>query len=125
MSGLIIASFIVYHLLHFTVQTQAINLTGKDFHALLDAKGRHDVFAMMITGFSHPLVSGFYVLSMTLLCLHLSHGIGALFQSLGIRNKAWGQVIDRFGQCAAWIIWLGYISIPVAVLCGYGKEALK
>ena len=29
MSGLIIFFFIIYHLLHFTVQVEAINLTGK------------------------------------------------------------------------------------------------
>ncbi|NJM93696.1 MAG: succinate:quinone oxidoreductase, partial [Cytophagales bacterium] len=31
MSGLIVAAFIVYHLLHFTLQTPAINFTGQDF----------------------------------------------------------------------------------------------
>src|SRR5215218_4956889 len=31
MSGLIILAFIIYHLLHFTVQTKAINLTGRNF----------------------------------------------------------------------------------------------
>src|SRR5689334_13679359 len=31
MSGLILFAFIVYHLLHFTVQVAAVNLTGKDF----------------------------------------------------------------------------------------------
>ncbi len=125
MSGLIIAAFIVYHLLHFTAQMQAINLVGKDFHTLMDAKGRHDVFAMMILGFSNPIVSGFYMLAMTLLCLHLSHGLGALFQSLGLRNQSWSPVIERFGRRAAWIIWLGYISIPVSILCGFGKEVMK
>src|SRR5689334_3684810 len=31
MSGLIILAFIIYHLLHFTVQVQQINLTGQNF----------------------------------------------------------------------------------------------
>src|SRR5215831_6916002 len=31
MSGLIILAFIIYHLLHFTAQTQAINGTGQNF----------------------------------------------------------------------------------------------
>src|SRR6266545_3994462 len=64
MSGIIIAAFVVYHLLHYTVQVQAINLTGKDFLALHDEKGRHDVYAMMVVGFQQPLVSGFYVIAM-------------------------------------------------------------
>lgn len=125
MSGLIIAAFVVYHLLHFTVQARSINFTGQDFVALQDARGRHDVFRMMITGFSFPLVSGFYVLAIGLLCLHLSHGASAMFQSMGWKNEVYGPLIDRSARVAAWMIFLGYSSIPVAVLLGYGKEALK
>ena len=124
MSGLIIAGFVIYHLLHFTVQVKAINLTGQDFGELQD-KGRHDVYRMMITGFSHSLVSGFYLLSMGLLCLHLSHGTSALFQSVGWKNQVYGPMIDRFATITAWLIFLGYSSIPIAVLLGYGKEALR
>src|SRR5690349_11199385 len=43
MSGLIIAAFIIYHLLHFTVQVQGINGSGTNFVELHDDKGRHDV----------------------------------------------------------------------------------
>ena len=125
MSGLIIAAFIIYHLLHFTVQAKAVNFTGQDFVALHDASGRHDVFRMMVAGFSNPLVSGFYVVAMGLLCLHLSHGISAMFQSVGLKDSAYGPVIDRFAKVASWLIFLGYISIPIAVVCGFGKEAMK
>ena len=45
MSGLIVASFIVYHLLHYTVQLKAINLTGQDFVPLHDRKA-----GMIFTG---------------------------------------------------------------------------
>ena len=129
MSGLIVAAFIVYHLLHFTVQTKAVNLTGWDFHSLHEStRGgsmRHDVFRMMVIGFSHPLVCVFYVVAMVLLCLHLSHGVSAMFQSLGLKNKAWGPRLDCFARAAAWAIFAGYASIPVAILLGFGKEAVK
>ena len=62
MSGLIIGAFVIYHLLHFTVQAKSINFTGQDFLSFHDARGRHDVYRMLITGFSYPIVSGFYVL---------------------------------------------------------------
>ncbi len=122
MSGLIIAAFVIYHLLHFTLQAKSMNFTGQDFVAFRDAKGRHDVYRMMVTGFSSPPVSGFYVLAMGLLCLHLSHGIGAMFQSMGWKNDVYGPSLDRFAKVAAWLIFLGYDSIPIAVLLGYGKE---
>src|SRR5204863_5907272 len=83
MSGLIIAAFVIYHLLHFTIQIPGINFTGQDFRTLEDAKARHDIYGMMVIGFKQPLVSGFYLLGMTLLCLHLSHGVSSMFQSMG------------------------------------------
>ncbi|MBU6400573.1 MAG: succinate dehydrogenase cytochrome b subunit [Verrucomicrobia bacterium] len=117
-SGLIVLCFIVYHLLHFTVQVPAVNLTGQDFKTLHDAKGRHDVYRMMVVAFGNPWVSGFYVLGMALLCLHLSHGLRALFQSLGLKNEAWGPIQGRFALAAAWIIFLGNCSMPAAVWLG-------
>src|SRR5436190_7639162 len=50
-SGLILLLFIVYHLLHFTVQVEGINFTGQNFRSLEDAKQHHDVYRMMVLGF--------------------------------------------------------------------------
>ena len=125
MSGLIVGAFIIYHLLHFTAQVPGLNFTGQDFEALHDAKQRHDVFKMMVLGFNQPLVAGFYMLAMALLCLHLSHGVSAMFQSLGWRNKIYGPGLNCFARGAALVIFLGNCSIPIAVLLGYGKEVLK
>ena len=120
MSGLIVAAFIIYHLLHYTVQVPAINFVSdpavKDFTALYDAHERHDVYRMMVTGFQQPVVSLFYIIAMGLLCLHLSHGVSAMFQSLGLKNKTWEPVIERFACGVALVIFLGYASIPSAVL---------
>jgi succinate dehydrogenase / fumarate reductase cytochrome b subunit len=121
-SGVIILAFIIYHLLHFTVETQAINLTGKDFLKLEDAKGRHDVFAMMVLGFQNRIVSGAYMVAMFLLFMHLSHGVSAMFQSLGWKSQAHAALIGRFATAVSWLIFLGYISIPIAILCGYGSN---
>jgi len=116
MSGIIIFVFIVYHLLHFTIQVPQINLTGQDFRTLEDAKQRHDIYAMMVTGYRNPFVSGFYVLGIALLSLHLSHGISSMFQSLGF-----GKRFDRLAMTIAILIFVGYISIPAAVLVGLVK----
>jgi succinate dehydrogenase / fumarate reductase cytochrome b subunit len=125
MSGLIVAAFVVYHLLHFTVQVAPINFTGQNFANFRAADGHQDVYRMMITGFSNPLVSIFYIVAIGLLCLHLSHGVGAMFQSLGLKNKSWGPLLDRLATVFAVIIFIGYASIPAAVLLGLGREALK
>ncbi len=120
-SGLLIFCFIVYHLLHFTAQVPGINFTGKNFTTLEDAKQHHDVYRMMVLGFSQPIVSIFYIISMALLCLHLSHGVSSMFQSLGWKNKKYGTFIDRFAMTAAVVLIIGYSSIPLAVLFGVIK----
>lgn len=125
MSGLVIFAFVVYHLLHYTVLVKALNLTGVDFSQLKDSQGRHDVYAMLIYGFSNPAVSLFYVVAMGLLCLHLSHGASAMFQSLGWKNHVYGPWIDGASKALAILIFVGYISIPVSVMLGHGREYLR
>src|SRR6266487_38140 len=125
MSGLIIAAFIIYHLLHYTAQVQAINLTGMDFKHLETSVGferTHDVYAMMVIGFRQPLVSAFYIVAMALLCTHLSHGVYAMFQSLGIKVGFCPCLPKGLAKGSAILIFAGYVSIPVAVLGGLGKH---
>jgi succinate dehydrogenase / fumarate reductase, cytochrome b subunit len=121
MSGIIVFVFIIYHLLHFTVQVPQINLTGQDFRLLEDSKQRHDIYTMMVSGYRNPLVSGFYVLGIALLSLHLSHGISSLFQSLGLSNRVYMRFLDKLAIVFAIAIFLGYVSIPAAVLMGVVK----
>lgn len=123
-SGIIVAIFIVYHLLHYTVMVQAINLTGKNFDArpeFFDAKGRHDIYHMMMVGFSNGWVCLFYLVGVGLLCLHLSHGMSAMFQSLGWKKRSYGACLDRAAKVGSLIIFLGYASIPASIFLGLIK----
>jgi succinate dehydrogenase / fumarate reductase, cytochrome b subunit len=123
MSGIIVFVFIIYHLLHFTVQAQWVNLTHQNFIDFTDAQ-RHDIYKMMVVGFSNGWVSGFYILGMALLCLHLSHGTSSMFQSIGWKSPVYGPFLDKASRWLAVAIFVGYTSIPVAILFGYGKEVL-
>lgn len=115
-SGTIILAFVIFHLLHYTV-----GVTNPEFLALRDAQGRHDVFGMVVAGFSNPLVSGFYLLAMALLCLHLRHGVSSMFQSLGLKSGAYDTMIDRVAKGASAAIFLGNCAIVIAVLAGLVK----
>jgi succinate dehydrogenase / fumarate reductase cytochrome b subunit len=119
MSGLIILAFLIYHIAHFTVR-----VTDPRFALLkADPLNHYDVFSMMVYGFQNYYVSGFYILSMWLLTLHLSHGSSSFFQSLGLNNKELAPRLARGGRVFAWLIFIGYTSIPVAVMLGLIKPA--
>jgi succinate dehydrogenase / fumarate reductase cytochrome b subunit len=117
-SGVIVAAFIVYHLLHYTAMVQAVNLTHKNFNAkpeFFDAEGRHDIYHMMVVGFSQPWVCLFYIAGVGLLCLHLSHGAAAMWQSLGWKKRPYGPCLDRIARWGAALIFLGYVIIPISI----------
>lgn len=113
-SGVILFCFVMFHLLHFT--TQNVNPEFRTYH---DAYGRHDVFKMMIAGFQNPLASGFYLVAMYLLRMHLSHGAQSILQTLGLNNQRLQGGLMIASRVFAWGIFIGYVSIPVAVLLGF------
>lgn len=112
LTGLIILSFIGYHLAHLTFR-----LTHPQFFEL----GPYDLYQMLIISFHSPIVTGFYVLSIVLLMMHLSHGITSMFQTLGIRHKNIQTGVRTIGPFLATFLGIGFISIPVAILLGFVK----
>ena len=106
-SGPIIGLFIVYHILHLTLGVaQPGYIEG-------------DVYHNVIAGFQNPLISGFYILAMILLCMHLYHGIYSMFQSLGANHPIYTPILKKFAAVMAFAIAIGNISIPVSVLAGW------
>jgi succinate dehydrogenase / fumarate reductase cytochrome b subunit len=118
-SGVIVLAFIIYHLAHFTVR-----VTDRRFATLkADPLGHNDVYSMMVYGFQNPFVSAFYVVGLFLLTLHLTHGASSFFQSLGLSDKKLNPRLAWAGRILAWALFLGYTSIPVAILFGLVRPA--
>ncbi|MEP7274318.1 MAG: succinate dehydrogenase cytochrome b subunit, partial [Acidobacteriota bacterium] len=113
LSGLLLLFFIVFHLAHFT-----FGFVDPQYLELRDMMGRPDVYRMMVTGFSQPAVSGFYLISMGLLGLHLSHGLASALQSLGLRSNRSLRTIRLLAITAATAVFVGNCSIPIAILAG-------
>lgn len=116
LSGLIVLAFVAFHLAHFTWHwVMPANAT---FHTEVDGRPAHDVYTMVILGFRNPLVSFFYVFSLALVAFHLSHGIGSLFQTLGLNNNTLRPALETGAKILAWLLFVGYSAIPLAVLIG-------
>ena len=86
-----------------------------------DHKEVHDVYMMVVMGFQVKWLSVFYIVCMAVLCLHLTHGVSSVFQTLGLRNAAWKARLDNLAVAYGWVVFIGFISVPVAVLAGAVK----
>ena len=111
-SGPIIAAFVIFHVLHLTV-----GVVGPAPAAELAANAPN-VRANLIAGFQNPAISGFYILAMILLCMHLYHGLWSLFQSLGFSHPRYTPILKKGAAIFAILIAIGNCSIPIAILAG-------
>lgn len=113
-SGVIVAAFVLFHILHFT--TRDIFPDYRAWKTMVHGREAHDVYRMVIHGFSVPWVSVAYVIGVGLLCFHLSHGVQSFFQSLGLVNPGYQPVLRTAGTIAAATIFVGMSVVPIAVL---------
>jgi succinate dehydrogenase / fumarate reductase cytochrome b subunit len=115
-TGSIFLVYVVYHLLHLT-----LGKVQPEYLLLRDKEGQHDVYGMMITAFSNPWIVAFYIIGTGAVCFHLSHGASAMFQSLGLKNPAYAEHITNLAKLMAFLLFLGYATVPLAVLFGVVK----
>ncbi len=114
-TGVVIASFLIFHLLHFTFQ-----VIYPEFSAgtRADILGRPDVFTMVIKSFDHASIVALYIVGVFALGLHLFHGIESSIQTLGLNNEHTLPIVVKAGVTASAILFLAYAAIPVAVFAG-------
>jgi succinate dehydrogenase / fumarate reductase cytochrome b subunit len=110
-SGVIVLSFIVYHLLHFTF--------GSVHPSFVEGQVHHN----LVAGFRSPLVCGFYVLAMLCLGAHMYHGVWSMLQTLGLSHARYNHLRHAFATLLTAVVVAGNISFPLAVLAGVVRDA--
>lgn len=108
--GFVVAAFIVFHILHFTTGT--IN-SGQYEHL----KPYHNVVA----SFQHPAFALIYIVAMIVIFFHLNHGIKSAFETLGVTNPRYVDLVRKGGPVLAFVIVAGFVLVPLAVLAGWVK----
>jgi succinate dehydrogenase / fumarate reductase cytochrome b subunit len=109
-SGVILALFVIYHLLHLTAGVTGFG-PGQFEHL--------SVYNNVVAGFSVWYVSLFYILAMAALCLHIDHGFWSMFQTLGWNNARLTPALRILSRGLAIVAFVGFIAVPVAVLAGW------
>jgi succinate dehydrogenase / fumarate reductase cytochrome b subunit len=101
LSGLIILVFVPVHIAMFKFG---------------NAGGGGGLWGLVMREFSQPLTAAWYVLAMLAVGMHLSHGVGSAFQTLGILKPTWRKPLRQAGVLLGWALALGFASIPVWAL---------
>jgi succinate dehydrogenase / fumarate reductase cytochrome b subunit len=109
--GVTVLLFLIYHLAHYTFQ-----VTHPEFKSLEDNLGRHDVYSMILAGFSNPMIGVIYILGVVGLGYHLLHGIQSMVHTLGFNSDTAKKYSNLFAKLITAFTVVGLCSIPIAVL---------
>jgi succinate dehydrogenase / fumarate reductase cytochrome b subunit len=86
------------------------------------AEGVRDLYRTEMENFSSPMAVALYVGMMVLVGMHLWHGVGSSFQSLGLSGPRFSPLIRKIGKVSAIVIAGGFIVIAVWAFMSGGRS---
>jgi succinate dehydrogenase / fumarate reductase cytochrome b subunit len=108
--GVLLAAFIIFHILHFTTLN------------VFPEYREMTVYNRMIVAFRKPWLTGLYVLAMLALGLHLYHGAWSSMRTLGLTRATANPLQRKLPALIAAVTTLGFIIVPLAIAAGLIKE---
>lgn len=107
--GIVLAAFLLLHLYDFWYHM----MFAEFFHleeivVLPEAVGSH-----MNMLFGSPVRVVLYLIGITALWFHLTHGVWSMFQTVGINGRTWFPRLKCVANIVATIICLGFAIVPV------------
>lgn len=105
--GVILALFIVWHILDLTTGTVHSGgfQSGHPYQNVLDT-------------FSTWWGNVVYIVAVLALGLHVQHGFWSAAQTLGVGNATRDRVLKTLANALAVVLTAGFVSVPVAVMTG-------
>ena len=104
--GVIIATFVIYHILHFTVGT----VHPEFVHG--------EAYNNVVIGFQNPLVAGFYIVTLIMITFHAYHGLWSALQTVGANHPKYNPFRRPLALGLALLLLLGFLTVPVGVMAG-------
>ncbi|WP_431038620.1 succinate dehydrogenase [Streptomyces sp. P6-2-1] len=105
--GIVLALFIVWHILDLTTGT--VHSGG--------FQNGHP-YANVVDTFSTWYGNVIYIVAMLALGLHIQHGFYGAAQTLGVGSRSRDLVLKTLANVLAVVITLGFIAVPVGVMTG-------
>ncbi|GEL73233.1 succinate dehydrogenase cytochrome b subunit [Myxococcus virescens] len=110
LTGVVLAGFIVFHILHLTTGT----IAPVPFE-------KHDVYHNVVEGFRVPWVVAIYLGALAIVGMHVWHGAWASLRSLGRSRPSPRPKRRPVAWILALVLWGGFSSIPLAIWLGGGR----
>ncbi|OEU97095.1 succinate dehydrogenase cytochrome b subunit [Streptomyces oceani] len=104
--GVILALFLVWHILDLTTGT--VNPRGRAGHP----------YENIVATFSTWYGNAIYVVAMLALGLHVRHGFWSAAQTLGVNRPRRERALKATANALALVLTAGFLSIPLAVMTG-------
>jgi succinate dehydrogenase / fumarate reductase cytochrome b subunit len=105
-TGVIVAAFVVFHLLDLTWGSANPHFV------------RGDPYDNMFNSFERVPVAIAYIVANVALAFHIFHGAWSMFQSLGLNNPRWNLWRRHFAIGFAALILVGNVSMPLLITTG-------
>ncbi|MET7302711.1 succinate dehydrogenase cytochrome b subunit [Embleya sp. NPDC005575] len=104
--GVIIALFVVYHLLDLTVGVaNPVGASGKPY-------------TNVTADFEHWYITTIYTVAVVAVGFHLRHGVWSMTRTLGRQRPGTERLIARIATGYAVLMTVGFLSVPFAVTVG-------
>ncbi len=113
--GTFLLLFLIMHLAHFWVPARITGVPNET------ADGHHDMYSLMLTTFSNPVVVVLYVIGCISLAYHLIHGFQSAFRTLGVYNNRYIALIDWAGKAFSILVPLIFAAMPLSIYFGWLK----
>ncbi len=106
--GVVVLLFVVLHLITFKF--------GTYYDVTYENIQMRDIFRLVHEVFQNQLYVWWYVVAVTLLCFHVSHGFQSSLQTLGMNHPQYTPAIKKISLLYAVAVTLMFISQPVYML---------
>lgn len=105
--GSLILAFVILHLATFKY--------GTYYETTVDGVKMRDLARLFVEVFAQPGYVVWYVICLVLLGFHLSHGVGSIFQSFGLKNDHYAPLINKLSIIYALVVSLGFLAQPIYI----------
>lgn len=105
--GAIVLMFIILHMITFKY--------GTHYEVMVNGVPMRDLSRLVLEVFHSWVYVAWYIVCLGLLGVHLSHGVGSIFQSFGLLHPSYQQKIKFISRGYGFLVAAGFLSQPIYV----------